>query len=121
MCTLRAHACALVSLCVCAITWGQSYGTTGTSGTQLNKGLVRVLFSSTAAVFGPLPLVTDDTKCVPLTTYGTTKAMCELLLNDYSRKGFVDGRAARLPTVLVRPGKPNAVMCMRSLTCHVDL
>ena len=43
-----------------------------------------------------------------MTTYGMTKAMCELLINDYSRKGFVDGRAARLATVIVRPGKPNA-------------
>ncbi len=51
---------------------------------------------------------TDHTKLTPQTTYGMTKAMCELLVNDYSRKGFFDGRSARLPTVIVRPGKPNA-------------
>ena len=70
--------------------------------------LVSVTFSSTGAVYGPLLRVTDDTKCVPMTTYGTTKAMCELLINDFSRKGFIDGRSARLPTAIVRPGKPNA-------------
>ena len=51
--------------------------------------------------------VTDTTKLTPQTTYGTTKAMCELLVNDYTRKGFVDGRTARLPTVIVRAGAPN--------------
>lgn len=76
-------------------------------GTEGGK-LISVTFSSTGAVFGPLALVTDDTKFGPMTTYGMTKAMCELLINDYSRKGFVDGRAARLATVIVRPGKPNA-------------
>ena len=52
--------------------------------------------------------VSDATKQVPQTTYGATKAICELLVNDYARKGFVDGRTARLPTVIVRPGAPNA-------------
>ena len=51
---------------------------------------------------------TDRTKLTPQTTYGMTKAICELLVNDYSRKGHFDGRSARLPTVIVRPGKPNA-------------
>jgi D-erythronate 2-dehydrogenase len=51
---------------------------------------------------------TDRTKLTPQTTYGMTKAMCELLVNDHSRKGHFDGRSARLPTVIVRPGKPNA-------------
>jgi nucleoside-diphosphate-sugar epimerase len=46
--------------------------------------------------------------------YGTTKAMAELLINDYSRKGFIDGRGARLPTVIVRPGKPNGA----STSCY---
>jgi len=44
----------------------------------------------------------------PQTTYGMTKAICELLVNDHSRKGHFDGRSARLPTVIIRPGKPNA-------------
>ena len=53
------------------------------------------------------PAVGDDTVLTPQTSYGTQKAIGELLVNDYSRKGFVDGRAARLPTVVVRPGRPN--------------
>lgn len=70
----------------------------------------RVVFASSIAVFGggAMPKqVGDDTKQVPQTTYGMTKAVGELLINDYSRKGFIDGRAARLPTVIIRPGKPN--------------
>jgi nucleoside-diphosphate-sugar epimerase len=70
----------------------------------------RFVFASTGAVYGETdgPEVGDRTKMLPLNTYGCTKAMCEMLVNDYSRKNFLDGRAARLPTVLVRPGKPNA-------------
>jgi nucleoside-diphosphate-sugar epimerase len=70
----------------------------------------RLVFTSSIAVFGGdrLPqMVTDDTKITPRTTYGMTKAALELLVNDYTRKGFLDGRGARLPTVIVRPGKPN--------------
>ena len=74
----------------------------------------RLVFSSSLAVFGamgpddvPDP-VRDDTALTPLSSYGAQKAMGELLVNDYSRKGFVDGRALRLPTITVRPGKPNA-------------
>ncbi|MFQ5427069.1 MAG: NAD-dependent epimerase, partial [Gaiellales bacterium] len=51
--------------------------------------------------------VGDETKQTPESTYGATKAMLELLVNDYTRKGFLDGRTARLPTVIIRPGKPN--------------
>lgn len=72
---------------------------------------IRVVFASSLAVFGghPMsPVVSDSTKPLPQTTYGMTKLIGELLLNDYSRKGFLDGRAARLPTVFIRPGKPNA-------------
>jgi nucleoside-diphosphate-sugar epimerase len=69
----------------------------------------RLVFTSSIASFGgPLPAVVDD--AVPQTpenSYGTQKAIGELLVNDYSRKGFVDGRAVRLPTIVVRPGKPN--------------
>ena len=52
--------------------------------------------------------VSDLTKCTPQTTYGMTKAICELLVNDHSRKGHFDGRSVRLPTVIIRPGEPNA-------------
>ena len=54
-----------------------------------------------------MPVVGDSTKRFPETTYGMTKVIGELMLNDYTRKGFVDGRALRLPTIVVRPGKPN--------------
>lgn len=69
----------------------------------------RLIFTSSIAVFGePLPAVIGDTQeHTPLTSYGTQKAICELLLADYSRRGFVDGVGIRLPTIVVRPGKPN--------------
>jgi len=74
-------------------------------------GKPRVIFASSIACFGgdaKQDPNTDLTKLTPQTTYGMTKAMCELLVNDHSRKGHFDGRSARLPTVIVRPGKPNA-------------
>jgi D-erythronate 2-dehydrogenase len=69
----------------------------------------RLVFASSLAVYGGAlpPAVGDDTPLTPQTSYGTQKAIGELLVNDYSRKGFVDGRAVRLPTVVVRPGRPN--------------
>ena len=69
----------------------------------------RVVFTSSIVVFGePLPDLIDDTYfTTPLTSYGTQKAMCELLLADYSRRGFLDGIGIRLPTISIRPGKPN--------------
>ena len=73
----------------------------------------RVVFSSSVAVFGPDPavplprLVADDTLPAPQTSYGTHKLICEHLVADYTRKGYIDGRAARLMTVTVRPGRPN--------------
>jgi D-erythronate 2-dehydrogenase len=70
----------------------------------------RLVFASTLAVFGGSVMpetVTDSTRPTPETTYGATKAVCELLVNDYSRKGYFDGRTARLPTVVIRPGVPN--------------
>jgi nucleoside-diphosphate-sugar epimerase len=73
----------------------------------------RLVFSSSVAVFGPdaskplPPIVADDTLPAPQTSYGMQKLVCEHLLADYTRKGFVDGRAARLMTVTVRPGRPN--------------
>jgi nucleoside-diphosphate-sugar epimerase len=70
----------------------------------------RFIFTSSLAVFGPpLPaVVTDETALHPRSSYGTQKAVGELLVCDYSRRGFVDGRVLRLPTVCVRPGLPNA-------------
>lgn len=69
----------------------------------------RLVFTSSIAVFGePLPAeIPDEFPLTPLTSYGTQKAICELLLADYSRRGFVDGIGIRLPTVVVRPGKAN--------------
>ena len=69
----------------------------------------RVVFASSLAVYGGVlpPAVGEETPPTPQTSYGTQKAIGELLVNDYSRKGFVDGRAVRLPTVVVRPGRPN--------------
>ncbi len=70
----------------------------------------RVIFSSSCAVFGGnLPEVVNDRIAVtPQSSYGTQKAVIELLINDYSRRQFISGCALRLPTVVVRPGKPNA-------------
>jgi D-erythronate 2-dehydrogenase len=69
----------------------------------------RVVFASSIAVFGPpVPeAIGDDLAPAPRTSYGTQKAMCELLLADYSRRGFLNGIAVRLPTICVRPGPPN--------------
>lgn len=69
----------------------------------------RFVFSSSIAVFGaPFPeKIPDDFLSAPLTSYGAQKAMSELLITDFSRKGFLDGVSIRLPTICVRPGKPN--------------
>ena len=69
----------------------------------------KVVFTSSIAVFGaPFPSsIPDDFHLTPLTSYGTQKAICELLLADYTRRGFLDGVGIRLPTICVRPGKPN--------------
>lgn len=69
-----------------------------------------VVFTSSVAVYGgEIPeMIEDWTALNPQTSYGAQKAAGELLLTDYSRKGFLDGRGLRLPTVTVRPGKPNA-------------
>ncbi|MGV3651301.1 MAG: D-erythronate dehydrogenase [Devosia sp.] len=70
----------------------------------------KLVFTSSIAVFGaPFPdAIGDEFFNTPLTSYGTQKTICELLITDYSRKGFVDGISVRLPTITVRPGKPNA-------------
>jgi nucleoside-diphosphate-sugar epimerase len=69
----------------------------------------RVVFASSVATYGGEipPVVTDATAQTPETSYGTQKTIGELLVNDYSRKGYIDGRSLRLPTITVRPGKPN--------------
>jgi nucleoside-diphosphate-sugar epimerase len=69
----------------------------------------RLVFTSSIAVFGaPFPeAIGDDFFNTPLTSYGTQKNICELLISDYTRKGFLDGLSIRLPTICVRPGKPN--------------
>ena len=77
----------------------------GSNGAYVPK----IIFTSSIAVFGgPFPEQIDDTfLSVPQTSYGAQKASCELLLSDFSRKGFVDGISLRLPTICVRPGKAN--------------
>ncbi len=82
-------------------------------GLRMAGNAPRLVFSSSVAVFGPdpsrplPPLVADDTLPTPQTSYGTHKLVCEYLIADYTRKGYIDGRAARLMTVTVRPGRPN--------------
>lgn len=72
----------------------------------------RVIYTSSLAVFGaPFPAVVDDDfLTAPASSYGVQKVIGELLLADYSRKGFLDGVALRLPTICVRPGRPNAAL-----------
>jgi nucleoside-diphosphate-sugar epimerase len=75
------------------------------------EGRPRVVFASSVACYGGLDMtqtMSDATKQLPQTTYGMTKAIGEMMVNDYTRKGWIDGRTVRLPTVIVRPGKPNA-------------
>ena len=76
-----------------------------------SEGLYRpkIIFTSSIAVFGsPFPnKITDDFLTAPRTSYGAQKACCELMLNDFIRKGFCAGLSIRLPTICVRPGKPN--------------
>jgi nucleoside-diphosphate-sugar epimerase len=69
----------------------------------------KLVFTSSIAVFGaPFPeAIGDDFHLTPLTSYGTQKAICELLLADYTRRGFMEGVGIRLPSIVVRPGKPN--------------
>jgi nucleoside-diphosphate-sugar epimerase len=69
----------------------------------------KVVFTSSIAVFGaPFPeAIGDEFHLTPLTSYGTQKAICELLLADYTRRGLLEGIGIRLPSIVVRPGKPN--------------
>ena len=70
----------------------------------------RFVFASSLAVYGPPlpPVVTDETALHPQSSYGAEKAIAELFVADYSRRGFVDGRVLRLPTISVRPGRPSS-------------
>jgi D-erythronate 2-dehydrogenase len=72
----------------------------------------RFVFSSSIAVFGgPLPdIVPEDMALRPQSSYGTEKAIGELLVSDYSRRGWIDGVSCRLPTVAIRPGRPNSAL-----------
>ncbi|HXV31396.1 MAG TPA: NAD-dependent epimerase/dehydratase family protein, partial [Sinorhizobium sp.] len=76
---------------------------------QRDRYLPRMVFASSIAVFGqPFPeKIGDEFFTTPLTSYGTQKAISELLLADYSRRDFFDGIGIRLPTICIRPGKPN--------------
>jgi len=78
--------------------------------TVASGGRRRLVFASSIAVYGgDLPAsVPESTAVSPRSSYGTQKAVAELLIHDYTRKGFVDGRVLRLPTISVRPGLPNA-------------
>jgi len=70
----------------------------------------RMVFTSSIAVFGgPYPdKISDEFLSAPQTSYGAQKSICEAMISDFSRKGFIDGISIRLPTICVRPGKPNA-------------
>ena len=77
---------------------------------RARAGRPRLVFASSVAVFGGAAVVEtagDATKQTPQTTYGVTKAIGELLVDEYTRKGYLDGRSARLPTIIIRPGAPN--------------
>ncbi|KAF2092533.1 NAD-dependent epimerase/dehydratase [Rhizodiscina lignyota] len=72
---------------------------------------VKVVFPSSLAVYGPTgdkEVTSERTVLIPQSSYGTEKAMVELMVNDFSRRGLIDGRVVRLPTVIVRPGAPSA-------------
>ena len=73
------------------------------------KYIPKVIFTSSIAVFGaPFPdRIDDEFLCSPQTSYGAQKASIEILISDFSRKGFISGVSLRLPTICVRPGKPN--------------
>src|SRR5262245_13874853 len=70
----------------------------------------KFLFASSVAVYGEVGDVTDATAPAPRLSYGAQKLVCEVLIDDYTRRGFIDGRALRLPAVLVRPGSPNTAV-----------
>jgi nucleoside-diphosphate-sugar epimerase len=70
----------------------------------------KFVFASSIAVYGGVGEVTDETSAAPRLSYGAQKLVCEILIDDYTRRGYIDGRALRLPAVLVRPGGPNTAV-----------
>ena len=70
----------------------------------------KFVFASSIAVYSGVEQVTDETPAAPRLSYGTQKLVCEALIDDYTRRGYVDGRALRLPTVMVRPGSANTAV-----------
>jgi nucleoside-diphosphate-sugar epimerase len=78
---------------------------------RLSGGVPKFVFTSSIAVYRGVNLeVTDDTRPAPRLSYGAQKLMCEVMIDDYARRGFADGRSVRLPTVLVRPGAANTAV-----------
>ena len=70
----------------------------------------KFVFASSIAVYGGAAEVTDETPVAPRLSYGAQKLVCEILIDDYTRRGYIDGRALRLPTVMVRPGSANTAV-----------
>jgi D-erythronate 2-dehydrogenase len=70
----------------------------------------RFIFASSIAVYGGVDEIDDDTPAAPRLSYGAQKLICEILIDDYTRRGYIDGRALRLPTVMVRPGSANTAV-----------
>jgi len=70
----------------------------------------KFVFASSIAVYGGVHEVNDETPAAPRLSYGAQKLVCEILIDDYTRRGYIDGRALRLPTVMVRPGGPNTAV-----------
>jgi D-erythronate 2-dehydrogenase len=70
----------------------------------------KFIFASSIAVYGGVDEVRDETPTAPRLSYGAQKLVCEVLIDDYTRRGYIDGRALRLPAVLVRPGGPNTAV-----------
>jgi D-erythronate 2-dehydrogenase len=70
----------------------------------------KFIFASSIAVYGGVDEVSDETPAAPRLSYGAQKLVCEVLIDDYTRRGYIDGRALRLPAVLVRPGGPNTAV-----------
>ena len=70
----------------------------------------KFIFASSIAVYGGVSEVDDETPPAPRLSYGAQKLVCEILIDDYTRRGYIDGRALRLPAVLVRPGSPNTAV-----------
>jgi D-erythronate 2-dehydrogenase len=70
----------------------------------------KFIFTSSIAVFGGVDEIDDETPAAPRLSYGAQKLVCEILIDDYTRRGYIDGRALRLPTVMVRPGSANTAV-----------